>query len=247
MISALIVERDLKTYNTLESLLHSHCPQISLWNNSDKYSDAIENIKLLGPDLVFFEFDILSNSKLNFKNLFDPINFELIAISRTSKYALQAFNCCASGYLIKPIQVQNLISSVLTASKRVNAKKRSGESNPANQLAYKSLQQNEVIGIPTLEGYEFIPVKKIIRCEGMQKCTRVITTEKTDLISSYSLGEFIKRLEPFGFYSPHKSHLINLSMVRKYHKEGSIYMKNGTWIPVSKRRKKDFLNHTQHI
>ena len=54
--------------------------------------------------------------------------------------------------------------------------------------------------------------------------------------------EFIKKLKPHGFYSPHKSHLINLNLISKYHKEGNILMNNGTWVPVSIRKKKDFLN-----
>jgi two-component system LytT family response regulator len=105
----------------------------------------------------------------------------------------------------------------------------------------------QILGIPTLEGFEFIHISEIIRCEGLQKCTRIITTEKSDMISSYNLGEFRRILEPHGFFSPHKSHLINLKYIRKYNREGSITMNNGTYVPVSKRRKKDFLDQFTHF
>jgi two-component system LytT family response regulator len=81
----------------------------------------------------------------------------------------------------------------------------------------------------------------------LQKCTRVITRDKTDIVSSYNLGEFRKMLEPYGFYSPHKSHLINLNYIRKYHKEGNILMVNHSYVPVAKRKKKEFLNQVKHI
>ena len=106
---------------------------------------------------------------------------------------------------------------------------------------------NELIGIPTLVGFDFLLVNEIIRCEGLQKCTRVVTTTKTDIISSYNIGEFRKLLEPYHFFSPHKSHLINLAFVKKYKREGTIILRDNSYIPVSKRKKSEFLNQIIHI
>ena len=75
--------------------------------------------------------------------------------------------------------------------------------------------ENALVGIPNIEGFDFVFVKEIIRCEGLQKCTRIITTSKTDIISSYNIGEFRKLLEPYHFFSPHKSHLINLAFINQ--------------------------------
>lgn len=108
-------------------------------------------------------------------------------------------------------------------------------------IIVKSPIQDELIGIPTMEGYEFITVKSIIRCEGLKKCTRVIICERSNIISSYNLGEFKKMLEPLGFFLPHRSYLINLSLIKKYHKEGTITMYDGFPIPLARRRKEDFL------
>lgn len=106
---------------------------------------------------------------------------------------------------------------------------------------------DELIGIPTIEGFDFIIVKEIIRCEGLQKCTRIVTTSKTDIISSYNIGEFIKLLEPYHFFSPHKSHLINLAFLKKYKREGTIILLDNTCIPVSKRKKSEFLDLIIHL
>ncbi len=130
-----------------------------------------------------------------------------------------------------------------------NLKRKEEETRNRNLLEQLSRynQPLHIIGVPTLEGFEFLHIEDIIRCEGLQKCTRIITTEKTDMISSYNLGEFRKILEPHGFFSPHKSHLINLKYIRKYSREGTIIMNNGSWVPVSKRRKKEFLNQFIHF
>ena len=80
----------------------------------------------------------------------------------------------------------------------------------------------------------------------MQKCTRIITTTKTDIISSYNIGEFKKLLEPYGFFVTHKSHLINLTFVKHYRREGTIILKDNSSVPVSKRRKAIFLKQVIH-
>ena len=104
-----------------------------------------------------------------------------------------------------------------------------------------------IVGIPTLDGFDFLFVREIIRCEGLQKCTRIVTTSKTDIVSSYNIGEFRKMLEPFYFFSPHKSHLINLGFILRYKREGTIILRDNTCIPVSKRKKSEFLDLVLHL
>ncbi len=247
MISTLLIDKDKTALTNLEQLLINHCPHISICGKIGSYKDVLENIETLNPDLVFLDIDVPQIDTKYVFDIFRPFNCEVIITSETDKHAVNALNNSVSGYLLKPIQKDELVKTVKNASKRIRNKQRL-KSNSTNQSSSQNNNKSkEVIGIPTTEGYEFILVNDIIRCEGMQKCTRIITNEKTDLISSYNLGEFKKLLDKYGFYSPHKSHLINLNMIRKYHKEGNLLMCNGSWVPVAKRRKKDFLNRIQHI
>ena len=122
-------------------------------------------------------------------------------------------------------------------------------------LKYKSLillvrnymNGKNKIGIATLEGIEFIRVEEVIRCEGLQRCTNVVVQNRKNMVSSYNLGEFIKLLENYGFYSPHRSHLINLSHVHRYDREGIILMTDQSAIPVSRRKKQEFLDQLKHL
>jgi len=248
MVSTLLIDNDKKAANNLEQLLKRHCPQISICAISHSFDNAVSIIEKEKPQVVFAEVELYSGNSLKLLALLNNFRFEVIALSKKRIYALQAMNCCAIGYLLKPINKGKLINSVKHAKRRIiekgqlfNVKKTEDFYNPTDQ------KNKDVIGIPTIEGFEFIRISEIIRCQGMQKCTRVITTEKADIISSYNLGQFRKKLEPMGFYSPHKSHLINLNLIRKYHKEGNILMANGSWVPVATRKKKDFIDHIKRI
>ncbi len=247
MVTTLLIDNDKAAVTNLEQLLGKHCPQISICGVSYSFETAVNIIENKKPQLVFAEVELFSGNSLDLLDLFSAYRFEVIALSRKSTYALHAMNCCASGYLLKPIKKDKLIKSVKHVKQRIYEKNILNSKTDERLINGYESGDSKMIGIPTIEGFEFIPINDIIRCEGMQKCTRVITKEKTDIISSYNLGVFRKKLEYCGFYSPHKSHLINLNLIRKYHKEGTILMINGTWVPVSKRRKKDFLNHLRHI
>lgn len=110
------------------------------------------------------------------------------------------------------------------------------------------LPHTKLVGIPTIEGMEFIDTEKIIRCEGLQKCTLIITTEKSDIISSYNIGKFVTLLEESGFFYCHRSHLINLRFVKKYTREGYIFFSaNSKPVPLARRKKCAFLNQIRHL
>lgn len=110
------------------------------------------------------------------------------------------------------------------------------------------LPHTRLVGIPTIEGLEFIDTEKIIRCEGLQKCTLVVTTEKSDIISSYNIGKFVDLLQESGFFHCHRSHLINLQFVKKYTREGYIFFStNSKPVPLARRKRCAFLGEMRHI
>lgn len=60
-------------------------------------------------------------------------------------------------------------------------------------------------------------------------------------MSSYHIGKFNTILAKHGFFQVHKSHLVNIDFLKCYNNEGQIELTNGDFVPLSKTRKKDFL------
>ncbi|MCB9349619.1 MAG: LytTR family transcriptional regulator [Lewinellaceae bacterium] len=79
---------------------------------------------------------------------------------------------------------------------------------------------------------DFLKMGEILRCEVPQRFTRIVTTEGKGIISSYHIGVFRDLLENQGFFSPHKSHLVNLQYIRKLLREGTLVMRDGSTVPV---------------
>jgi len=247
MVNALLIESPGGVTPCLEALILRTCPEINISRKADSLADVYHQLRESELELMFVDIDNLKEGEIELVDNFISADFEVIFVAKTTDHALKALKYGASGYIIKPIKKDELIFAVSHALQKIKRREEQVRNKNLIEKLTRKAGHDQILGIPTLEGFEFLHVKEIIRCEGLQKCTRIITTEKTDMISSYNLGEFRKILEPYGFFSPHKSHLINLNYIRKYNREGSIIMHNGSYVPVSKRRKKDFLNQFTHF
>ena len=100
----------------------------------------------------------------------------------------------------------------------------------------KNLQE-PILRIPDLQGSVMARIDQIIRCEGLQKCTRVVLCNRPQVISSYNIGVFRDVLSPFNFLAVHKSHLVNSDHIYQYDSDGLLILSDGSSIPVSRRRK----------
>lgn len=107
----------------------------------------------------------------------------------------------------------------------------------------KKALRNKKIILNTTDCMYFVNSNEIIRCEaeGNYTCFYLLSGEK--IIVSKTLKDFEDLLCPLGFYRIHQSHLINIQYLEKFEKKngGTIQMKDRSAIPISQRRKKDFL------
>jgi len=247
MVNASLIESSGGALHCLEMMIQKTCPEINISFKVDSMAKARRQLRESRSELLFIDIDNLKEDELEIIDTFISADLEVVFVTNTAEHALEAIKYGATGYIVKPVKKADLLRAVRAALLKI---KKKSEQQRDRYLVDKLTRQpvsSQILGIPTLEGFEFLHIDKIIRCEGLQKCTRIITTEKSDLISSYNLGEFRKLLEPHGFFSPHKSHLINLKYISKYHREGSIVMQDKSHVPVAKRKKKDFLDQFTHF
>jgi len=83
----------------------------------------------------------------------------------------------------------------------------------------------------------------ILRCEGLQNSTKVFLVNGEVLISSCNIGVYRKGLERYGFFTCHKSHLVNTQFITRYLKDGHLEIEDGTLLPLARRKKEEFFDH----
>lgn len=233
MINALIIETIPKEKSDLIDKIQEFCPKVNCLQPTTCFEKAAEVVNQAQTDLVFFPF-----ARIGLLDQLPISSVELICVGNNKMNAFEAIKHNVIGFLMPPFTKEDLMGCVNNARNRIQAK---------SALRKKQKEDTDLLGIPTMEGLEFFAVKDIIRCEGFQKCTRLVTACNSRILSSYNIGEFRKILAPYDFYMPHKSFLINLKHIKKYHKEGTIIMSDGQGVPVSRRKKSEFLERIFHL
>ena len=104
---------------------------------------------------------------------------------------------------------------------------------------------NRKIALPTMEGLEFVDIEDIVRCESTSNYTYIHLLREKPILISKTLKEVESMLTNHGFIRIHQSHLVNIKSIKKYikGKAGSLILKDGSIIPVSRSKKGDFLNN----
>lgn len=241
-ITAILIDDERKALAILENKLERLCPNIEIIAKTQEPKEGIDLINTLKPQLVFLDiampgmsgFDVLSNIP-------NP-SFEIIFVTAFDNYAIEAINHCAIGYLVKPVDNDDLLKTVQKAIKNIEDK----TALVKNKLLIENLTvqtfQNKKIVIPNNDGLEFIKISEIIHCEGIEGYTKIHFEKRNPILSSNSIGHFYKLLDNQNFYLVHKSHLINLACIDIYLNEGYVILSNKSKIPVSRNRRADFLD-----
>lgn len=247
-MTSVIIDDELHAVETLTALLNEHCPEVKILGTAADVESGLQLIDLHQPDLIFL--DVIMPRATGFdlvRELPASESPEVIFVTSFDSYALEAIKVCALAYIVKPIGVGELVKSVELARRRIGQRVSYQRSRELLRNLNNPRAASNRIGIPSERGLEFVETGHIIRCEGLDGCTRIHTENEKSLISSYNLGEFRKLLETYNFYAPHKSHLINLDKIVRYDKDGTVVMTDKAVIPVSRRRRQDFLEQLTRL
>jgi len=245
-ITAIIIDDERKAIAILKNKLKRYCPNINVIYETQDPVDGIKNIKELKPQLLFLDIAMPEINGFEVLKKFENPDFEIIFATAFDDYAIKAINHCAIGYLVKPIDNQDLISAVNNAAKNIENKSSLLKNKQLIENLGISKNSNKKIVIPSVQGLEFIKIEDILHCEGDGGYTKIHLKDAKPMLSSNSIGHFNKLLENNGFYLVHKSHLINTNHIEKYLNEGYVVLQNNIKVPVSRNRRVDFLKNLKN-
>ena len=245
-INAIIIDDENKALESLQLKVNRFFPEINIIATSTNPEKAIELINLHQPDLVFLDIEMPVLSGFDVLSKVTIADFETIFVTAYNNYAIEAIKHAAIGYILKPIDNDELQLSIKNALQNI-AKKTAFQSNQ-DLLEHLGVNKSKTsITVPTTKGLTFIKATNIIRFEGVDGYTKIICNDKKEILSSYNIGKFVKILEKSNFFLPHKSHFINLNYVESILKEGTISLKDGSIIPLSKTKRSDLIHKMEHL
>ena len=210
-----------------------------------KYNDpkiGLGAIREKNPDLVFLDIEMPWMNGFELLDQLEEIPFDVIFVTAYDQFAIKAFRYYAIDYLLKPVDQENLREAVA----RVSEKRKGISKTHLHALIDKLDKEQEPftkLALPTLEGFEFIPIESIVRCEASNNYCNVILTSGKKFLVSRPLKYIQNLLEEHRFYRTHQSHLINLDHIARYVKSdgGYIVMSDNSIVNLSRGKKDGFL------
>ena len=237
----ILIDDELNNLQNLKTLLGTYCKDVSVIGEASNGREGLELINLLNPDLVFLDIEMPGLSGFELLSQVQNFQFEVIFVTAFSNYAIKAFKFNALDYILKPIDIEELLMAVDRAKRKISDKSQLENT----QLALQNLRlpaTDRRIALASTEKIDFFDVNSIIRCVGENNYTRFFFENGETRLVSKPLSEYEDLLDEYGFIRVHKSHLVNRSKIASYVKKdgGWLITSDGASVPVS-RRKKDEL------
>ncbi|MCF8233549.1 MAG: LytTR family DNA-binding domain-containing protein [Bacteroidales bacterium] len=240
LIKTVIVDDESACRNSLKGLITDHCNNLEIVGEAGNIKMGQETIMEKKPGLVFLDVKLPDGTGFDMLDQIPSLDFKIIFVSAFDRYAINAFRFSAIDYLLKPIESEKLMRAV----NRLYDSNLYSNFHRRIELMMANLHGFNKIALPTLEGFTFVNLLDIVRCESESNYTWFIMKDGSKILVSRSLKEYDEMLCAQGFFRSHKSHLINLNHVVKYQKGGggSLSLDDGSTVEVSRRRKDELLD-----
>lgn len=243
MLKTLIVDDEHHVREMLTGILQSFCPDVEVVGQAEDVSGAVSLIKELKPDLVLLDIQLPDGSGFDALKAFGKIDFSVIFVTAYDEYAVKAFRCSAIDYILKPVNIDELVDAVEKVRESV-ANKNLGEKISVflNNLSNNSYDEKKIV-LKTQESIHIVRVSTIIRCESFHNYTEFYISGAKKLVVSKTIKEYETLLSGFGFFRAHQSHLVNINYINRFDKidGGYLVLTDGAHIPVAKRKKDELL------
>ncbi len=230
-ITAVVVDDDSKSVDLLCHHLKTYCPELTLSGIANSLDEAILLIDKTKPELMFL--DIMLNSDTGF-DLLDIVNqndAEIIFISSFDEYALKAFKYSPVDYLLKPIDIKELLMAIARARESIQQKREKNE------------QQNlrDYIAVPGRKIIQIVRIAEILYCKSDGNYTTLYLKDREKIVTIKNIGGFEKILPNDIFMRIHKQYLVNFNYVKSIHKSDGFYchLFDKTMLPVSRRKQEE--------
>lgn len=230
-IKVMLVEDEAGIRLILRKIIEKH-EEFQIVAECEDLTESVIQFHRMNPEVVFLDIGIKGQSGVACARILTDLNpkVKIIFATAHAEYMPEAFEVYAFDYLVKPFSVDRV-------NKTLNRIAESGkkENFEAEEKIVKSGYRRDKLLVKGKESMSFVDIPEIILIQRENNST-VIYTEKDSYVTSASMADLEKKLDPEQFLRSHKSYIINLSKIRKIEPYG-----RWTYVVHFQGRKEDAL------
>lgn len=233
-----LVDDDSTVRENLKTLLSIYSKECEVIAEADGVRSGVECLKKNKPDLLLLDVEMKDGTGFDLLSIYGKLDFNFVFVTGHDAYAIKAFKYSAIDYILKPVDPEELLAAIEKAKRAPNITEQNLAVSNLVENREKADSDKKIVLRDTKTVY-LVSIKDIIRCESEANYTKFFLTDGRKLTISKTLKEYDQLFENQLFFRAHQSHLINLLHFDRYEKKegGSVYMKDGSTLPVAVRKK----------
>ncbi|MCR6642718.1 MAG: response regulator [Sporocytophaga sp.] len=111
-MKAVIVDDEVSGRETLSHYIQKYCTNVEVVGLADSVKSGLEVIEKCRPDILFLDVEMPYGNAFDLLEQVKEITFETVFVTAFSNYAMKALNCSAAYYILKPIDIDELVAAV---------------------------------------------------------------------------------------------------------------------------------------
>lgn len=239
-LTVIIVEDQTSIRLDLEEFVQQQ-PEFTLIAACDTVHDALLLIHATKPDLLLLDIELPDGTGFDILEKMRPVKSKVIFITAYQEYAIRAFRCGAIDYLLKPIDFDEFRDAL---QKVLHIQPVLEEQITITLESYRKNELQDHLALRSQQFVDIVAVKDICYLEGDSGYTTIFLNGGKKIVTRKILKEYEEILPGASFLRTHQSYLVNKLYIGRYHpKEGKLYLKDSTEIPVSDRKKEKVDNY----
>lgn len=231
MIRTLLIEDDVLNANLAIQILENYCPHLQFIGHEEDVENSIARIIHDKPDLILMDIELHDRNATEILNVIDLDSVHVILLTAHSKYAIPMYKYNISGYLLKPMQIHEL----LLAIEKIDFNQHS----LTNTNQEFQLNKKQFLALPDRGFLTILKPEEIIYLEAQGNYTLFTSTNGKKTTCCKPIKDYESLLPDYLFVRVHQSHIVNIRYIEKYlkTKNGHLLMSDGKQIPISASKK----------
>jgi len=243
MLKAVIIDDEQDARYLLRKTLVRHFDQqIEVVAEAESCRSARDLLKTCQPDLVFLDIQLSDGTGFDLLTGWEDPSFQVVFVTAYDRFAIKAIEFSALGYLVKPLNLDDLKSAI---DRLLDQKEKQKKQHSGIKVLIENYQAGQIrkIVVPHADGFTIVQLDEIIYVNSIRNYSEFNLAGKTKIVTSKTLILYEKLLADHGFFRIHQTFLVNLAHVRAYVRSegGVLRMSNGDLLPVARQKKAELM------
>jgi|SRR5687767_1363542 len=229
MIRTILVDDERKGRLTLRKMLEKYCIDFTIIGEADNITDAKKIIETRLPDVIFLDIEMRIGTGFDLLEEFDNPFFSVVFVTAHSNYAVKAFKYSATDYLLKPVDADDL----KRATSKIRKLLRDGI------VLKQSNRLGDFLTLRIKGSMLNVSADEIVHLEAEGSYTKIHMINNEKQVLSVNLGMVEEKLNKKYFIRVHRSHILNITHIKKIARPDSMYaeMTDGSKVEISRRNR----------